>query len=312
MTSAVLAATEAQTVSYLGRAADAAGTPSARPSAPLPLVDELSVVLSESRRLLTRRGHGGRHGTAARQTAPAAARTDGGGATYLRAALYAARRPADQTLSAGLQSGASEDRPNTHGWVLSPSQRKPFLDRVFDPIIRKGVSVWRGIEASPAPITVDGGGKAELLSVTDDVRDAPSYQSSYASYKGSASPAIAPPTTSAKPSSGATLFEKVTTAAGSSSAPRARGSTEHKRPAAPSSSSASRPAADGAAVSGTGDATIAGIDDGSVAGRDNVPGRPGRDYPTFAKLPVTGFSCRGKVHGMYADFETRCQVRLRS
>ncbi len=41
----------------------------------------------------------------------------------------------------------------------------------------------------------------------------------------------------------------------------------------------------------------------------SVPGVPGEDYPIFADVPETGFSCDGQVPGgYYADSEAECQV----
>jgi len=40
-----------------------------------------------------------------------------------------------------------------------------------------------------------------------------------------------------------------------------------------------------------------------------VPGIPGEDYPIFAEVPESGFSCDGQVDGgYYADAEAQCQV----
>lgn len=33
-------------------------------------------------------------------------------------------------------------------------------------------------------------------------------------------------------------------------------------------------------------------------------------YPTLAKVPVTSFSCSGRLPGYYADVETKCQVKF--
>ena len=39
-----------------------------------------------------------------------------------------------------------------------------------------------------------------------------------------------------------------------------------------------------------------------------VPGVPGEDYPIFAEVPDSGFSCDGQVEGgYYADPEADCQ-----
>ena len=40
-----------------------------------------------------------------------------------------------------------------------------------------------------------------------------------------------------------------------------------------------------------------------------VPGVPGEDYPIYAEVPESGFSCDGQVDGgYYADPEAQCQV----
>ncbi|XP_043225924.1 uncharacterized protein LOC122383487 [Amphibalanus amphitrite] len=41
---------------------------------------------------------------------------------------------------------------------------------------------------------------------------------------------------------------------------------------------------------------------------DCIKGEAGTDYPTLDTIPRTGFSCRGRPAGYYADEETRCQV----
>merc|ERR1711936_1260862 len=41
----------------------------------------------------------------------------------------------------------------------------------------------------------------------------------------------------------------------------------------------------------------------------NVPGVPGEDYPIYAEVPETAFSCEGQVDGgYYADPEAECQA----
>merc|ERR1712111_125170 len=41
----------------------------------------------------------------------------------------------------------------------------------------------------------------------------------------------------------------------------------------------------------------------------SVPGIPGEDYPIYAEVPESGFSCDGQVDGgYYADGEAECQV----
>ena len=42
---------------------------------------------------------------------------------------------------------------------------------------------------------------------------------------------------------------------------------------------------------------------------DCIKGEADTDYPTLQTIPRTGFSCRGRPAGFYADVETRCQVR---
>ena len=40
-----------------------------------------------------------------------------------------------------------------------------------------------------------------------------------------------------------------------------------------------------------------------------IPGVPGEDYPIYAEVPESGFSCDGQVDGgYYADPEAECQV----
>merc|ERR1711913_120058 len=39
-----------------------------------------------------------------------------------------------------------------------------------------------------------------------------------------------------------------------------------------------------------------------------VPGNPGEDYPIYAEVPETSFTCEGRVEGgYYADTEAECQ-----
>merc|ERR1712168_1327863 len=41
----------------------------------------------------------------------------------------------------------------------------------------------------------------------------------------------------------------------------------------------------------------------------NIPGVPGEDFPIFAEVPESGFSCEGQVDGgYYADPEAECQA----
>merc|ERR1712121_14028 len=50
--------------------------------------------------------------------------------------------------------------------------------------------------------------------------------------------------------------------------------------------------------------------DDALAALDNsIPGVPGEDYPIYAEVPETAFSCEGQVDGgYYADPEAECQV----
>ena len=50
-------------------------------------------------------------------------------------------------------------------------------------------------------------------------------------------------------------------------------------------------------------------DDPLSALTSNIPGVPGEDYPIYAEVPETAFSCDGQVDGgYYADPEAKCQV----
>merc|ERR1712244_128989 len=41
----------------------------------------------------------------------------------------------------------------------------------------------------------------------------------------------------------------------------------------------------------------------------NIPGVPGEDYPIYAEVPESGFTCEGQVDGgYYADPEAECQA----
>eukprot|EP00096_Caligus_rogercresseyi_P010509 TRINITY_DN3859_c0_g1_i1.p1 TRINITY_DN3859_c0_g1~~TRINITY_DN3859_c0_g1_i1.p1 ORF type:complete len:147 (+),score=47.36 TRINITY_DN3859_c0_g1_i1:331-771(+) len=45
--------------------------------------------------------------------------------------------------------------------------------------------------------------------------------------------------------------------------------------------------------------------------RESIPGEPGQDYPVFAFVPETSFTCQGNDRvdgGYYADTETNCQA----
>jgi hypothetical protein len=54
----------------------------------------------------------------------------------------------------------------------------------------------------------------------------------------------------------------------------------------------------------------AGSDLSGVAGLEvNIPGLPGEDYPIYAEVPDTGFTCDGLVEGgYYADPAAECQA----
>ena len=42
---------------------------------------------------------------------------------------------------------------------------------------------------------------------------------------------------------------------------------------------------------------------------DAVQGVPGQDYPIYAEVPSTGFSCDGRINGgYYSDPAAQCQV----
>merc|ERR1719336_3353232 len=50
-------------------------------------------------------------------------------------------------------------------------------------------------------------------------------------------------------------------------------------------------------------------DDALAALASNIPGVPGEDYPIYAEVPETAFSCEGQVDGgYYADPEAECQA----
>ena len=54
-------------------------------------------------------------------------------------------------------------------------------------------------------------------------------------------------------------------------------------------------------------------DSGADGGLEvNIPGVPGEDYPIYANVPDTGFTCEGLVEGgYYADPNAECQVELK-
>merc|ERR1712168_1665650 len=50
-------------------------------------------------------------------------------------------------------------------------------------------------------------------------------------------------------------------------------------------------------------------DDALAALGNSIPGVPGEDYPIYAEVPESGFTCDGQVDGgYYADPEAECQV----
>merc|ERR1711899_435488 len=60
---------------------------------------------------------------------------------------------------------------------------------------------------------------------------------------------------------------------------------------------------------GSGDASDTLGDDPVAALAANIPGVPGEDYPIYAEVPESGFSCEGQVDGgNYADPEAECQA----
>jgi len=66
----------------------------------------------------------------------------------------------------------------------------------------------------------------------------------------------------------------------------------------------------GAAAGGRGgDGGFGGDSDGAGGSlEETIPGVPGEDYPIFAEVPETSFSCDGQVDGgYYADTEGECQ-----
>ncbi|KAK0082140.1 hypothetical protein PV325_011003 [Microctonus aethiopoides] len=42
--------------------------------------------------------------------------------------------------------------------------------------------------------------------------------------------------------------------------------------------------------------------------RNNIPGEPGLDYPSFTRIPQTTFTCEREYRGYYADEEAGCQL----
>jgi len=56
-------------------------------------------------------------------------------------------------------------------------------------------------------------------------------------------------------------------------------------------------------------ATYGAGDDALAALSGSIPGVPGEDYPIYAEVPETAFSCDGQVDGgYYADPEAECQA----
>jgi len=54
---------------------------------------------------------------------------------------------------------------------------------------------------------------------------------------------------------------------------------------------------------------VAGSDDNIAMLEKAIPGVPGEDYPIYAEVPESGFTCDGQVDGgYYADPEAECQV----
>ena len=63
----------------------------------------------------------------------------------------------------------------------------------------------------------------------------------------------------------------------------------------------------GAGARGGGDGGGGGGDIGDLS--ETIPGVAGEDYPIYAEVPDTGFTCDGQVEGgKYADPGSECQV----
>jgi len=61
----------------------------------------------------------------------------------------------------------------------------------------------------------------------------------------------------------------------------------------------------GSGPGGSGSGGAGGLDDLQV----NIPGIPGEDYPIYAEVPETGFSCDARVEGgYYSDPGAECQA----
>merc|ERR1712018_413766 len=57
------------------------------------------------------------------------------------------------------------------------------------------------------------------------------------------------------------------------------------------------------------DTAASGVADPLAMLQTSIPGVPGEDYPIYAEVPETAFSCDGQVDGgYYADGEAQCQV----
>ena len=66
-------------------------------------------------------------------------------------------------------------------------------------------------------------------------------------------------------------------------------------------------AGSGGAFGAAADFGGAGVDAGAL--EDTIPGIPGEDYPIYASVPETSFSCDGQVDGgYYGDPEAECQA----
>merc|ERR1712036_125720 len=94
---------------------------------------------------------------------------------------------------------------------------------------------------------------------------------------------------------------------------RRRGGRQETGYAAPSESGYAAPDAQPAygADQGQylGSASDSGADDNLAMLASNIPGVPGEDYPIFAEVPESGFTCEGQVDGgYYADPEAECQA----
>merc|ERR1712173_529903 len=57
------------------------------------------------------------------------------------------------------------------------------------------------------------------------------------------------------------------------------------------------------------DAAASDADAALAALGNSIPGVPGEDYPIYAEVPESGFTCDGQVDGgYYSDPEAECQV----